>query len=180
MRFWAVVFFLFTIWLALYKTEDPVSTDDPDMDVRKVYSVMWSIIRLKNIQSLLIVLLVCKIGFQVNESVTSLKLLEKGLSREDLAVAVLIDFPAQMIIGWLAAKWSRPATAGKHPLTSGAGTAAAAGSVLRPWIYGFWARLAMAAFSAVVVSAYPTGSRHVSMGYFSAVIATTLLSSLAR
>jgi len=48
MRFWAVVYILVTVALARFKTEDPVSSDDPDMDVRKVYSVMWSIIRLKS------------------------------------------------------------------------------------------------------------------------------------
>jgi len=43
-----VVFLLVTIALALFKKEDPVGSDDPDMDVRKVYSIMWSIIRLKS------------------------------------------------------------------------------------------------------------------------------------
>lgn len=39
---------LVTIGLALFKKEDPVGSDDPDMDVGKVYSIMWSIIRLKS------------------------------------------------------------------------------------------------------------------------------------
>jgi len=153
--------------------------------VGKVYKVMWSIVRLKNIQSFLVVHLVCKIGFQVNDSVTSLKLLEKGLSREDLAVAVLLDFPAQMIAGWLAAKWSRPAPASgsKHPLTGSPSQGQAqahqaqAHSVLRPWVYAFWARLTMATIATVVVWGFPKGP--VGSGYFGIVIATTLLSSLA-
>jgi PAT family acetyl-CoA transporter-like MFS transporter 1 len=32
------------------------------------------------------------IGFQANDAVTSLMMVEKGLGREDLAIAVLIDF----------------------------------------------------------------------------------------
>ena len=48
MRFWALVFGGVTLALALYKQEDPVSEDDPDMDVKKVYRVMWSIVRLKS------------------------------------------------------------------------------------------------------------------------------------
>lgn len=47
-RFWGVVFIIVTLWLAVYKVEDPVSENDPDMDVKKVYKVMWSIIRLKS------------------------------------------------------------------------------------------------------------------------------------
>jgi hypothetical protein len=126
-----------------------------------------------DIQSFLLVHLICKFGFQVNESVTSLKLLEKGLSREDMAVAVLLDFPAQMIAGWLAAKWSRPSSANR-PLTGTGG----GGEVLKPWIYAFWARLVMASVAAMVVYHFPTGE--VSSGYFALVVATTLLSSLAR
>lgn len=44
--------------------------------------------------------MIAKIGFMANDSVTSLKLLEKGLLKEDMAVAVLIDFPFQIIGGW--------------------------------------------------------------------------------
>ncbi|OCF73566.1 hypothetical protein I204_05409 [Kwoniella mangroviensis CBS 8886] len=160
LRFWAVVFVLVTVLLAIYKTEDPPAEDDPDMDVKKVYKVMWSIVRLKNIQSFLLVHLVCKIGFMVNDSVTGLKLLEKGLSKEDLAIAVLLDFPAQMAVGWLAAKWSRPTPA----------------SASTTWLYAFWARLAMAAISTLVVKGFP--NEKIGNGYFGLVIATTLLSSL--
>ncbi|AFR98778.2 transporter protein [Cryptococcus neoformans C23] len=177
MRFWAVVFVGVTVGLAVLKKEDPPSEDDPDMDVKKVYKVMWSIVRLKNIQTFLFVHLICKIGFQVNDSVTSLKLLEKGLSKEDLAVAVLLDFPAQMAVGWLAAKWSRPVPS-SHPLTTGGG-GRESGNVLKPWLYAFWARLAMAAISTLVVAGFPS-NRAGSVGttYFLLIIATTLFSSL--
>lgn len=101
-----------------------------------------------------------------------------------MAVAVLLDFPAQMIAGWLAAKWSRPSSSSlsSHPLTGGAGGSASGGSgsgeVLKPWIYAFWARLIMATIAALVVYNFPRGE--VSSGYFGLVVATTLLSSLAR
>jgi hypothetical protein len=188
------MFLLVTAWLAFIKKEDAVSEDDPDMDVKKVYKVMWSIVRLKSmflpfllqtsadvsdIQSFLIVHLVCKIGFQVNDSVTSLKLLEKGLSKEDLAVAVLLDFPAQMVAGWLAAKWSRPAPASRHPLSgSQSHNQNQTSQVLRPWLYAFWARLVMATVATLVVWGFPTG--RVGSGYFGIIIATTLLSSVSR
>ena len=130
---------------------------------------------ISDIQSFLIVHLVCKIGFQVNDSVTSLKLLEKGLHKEDLAVAVLLDFPAQMVAGWLAAKWSRPAPVSRHALS---GNQNQTSQVLRPWLYAFWARLIMATVATLVVWGFPTG--HVGSGYFGIIIATTLLSSVSR
>ncbi|WRT63922.1 uncharacterized protein IL334_000849 [Kwoniella shivajii] len=181
LRFWAVVFVFITILIAVYKTEDPPAENDPDMDVKKVYKIMWSIVRLKNIQSFLCVHLVCKIGFMVNDSVTGLKLLEKGLSKEDLAIAVLLDFPAQMAVGWLAAKWSRPtSTSSRHPLTgNGSGTSnkqEEGSTVLRPWLYAFWARLIMASIATLVVKGFPKGP--IGNGYFTLVVLTTLLSSL--
>ena len=60
----------------------------------------------------ILVLLVAKIGFIANEAVTGLKLLEKGFGKEDLALAVLIDFPFQILVGYYAAKWSN----GPQPL----------------------------------------------------------------
>ncbi|KAI6045025.1 acetyl-coenzyme A transporter 1-domain-containing protein [Pisolithus marmoratus] len=83
--------------------------------------------------SLIIMHCFAKVGFQANEAVTSLKMIEKGLGREDLAIVVLIDFPFQIVGSWLAAKW----TAGNQPL--------------RPWIWAFWPRLAFALLSTLIV-----------------------------
>lgn len=57
-------------------------------------------------KSFVTILLVAKIGFICNEGVTALKLLEKGFSKEDLALAALLDFPFQIVFGYYAAKWS--------------------------------------------------------------------------
>lgn len=48
------------------------------------------------------VLLFCKLAFVTNDAVTGLKLLEKGFSKEDLALTVLIDFPLQIVFGYMA------------------------------------------------------------------------------
>jgi hypothetical protein len=108
-----------------------------------------------DIQSLLLVHLIAKVGFQANEAVTSLKLVEKGLGREDLALAVLIDFPCQIIGGWLAAKWS----IGDKPL--------------RPWLYAFWVRLGFAAVWVVIVKQFPTPP--ISSLYFVFIVLMTVL-----
>lgn len=179
LKFWAGVFFLFTIWLVLAKTEDPTSDDDPDMDVRKVYKVMWSIVRLKSrssfsiwhkfyadnanhldIQSFLILHLVSKIGFQISE-VTPLKLIEKGLPKEDLAFINLLNVPFELAGGWLAARWSR----GNKPL--------------KTWQRAFWARFLMGGIATALVWAFPSNGQ-VSYTYFSGIVAVTLLASFAR
>lgn len=57
-------------------------------------------------KNFVIVLMVAKIGFICHEAVTSLKLVEKGFSKEDMALSVLLDFPLQIFFGYYAAKWS--------------------------------------------------------------------------
>ncbi len=114
-----------------------------------------------DIQSFIAMHLVAKIGFQVHE-ITSLKLIEKGLPKEDLALTSLLDFPFQMVGGWLAANWSR----GDRPLGA--------------WEKAYWARLGMAAVASLLVWSYPTGQEKISTLYFSAIVATTLLASFTR
>lgn len=48
MKFWGLIYLVVTVWLVFFKTEDPVSATDPDLDVKKVYRVMWSIVSLKS------------------------------------------------------------------------------------------------------------------------------------
>ena len=102
-------------------------------------------------------LLISKIGFQANEAVTGLKLLEKGFNKEHLALSVLIDFPLQIILGYFAAKWS----AGANPL--------------RPWKYGFIGRLITCLVGMAVVHWFPKNG--VTPLYFAMVITANVLAS---
>lgn len=88
-------------------------------------------------QSLLALHFVAKIGFQANEAVTQLKMVEKGLRKEDLAIIVLLDFPFQMVGGWVAGKFST------------------SGRALRPWLLAFWPRLGFSLSSALIVYWFP-------------------------
>ena len=103
--------------------------------------------------------LFAKIGWATHEAATSLKMVEKGLGKEDLAVAVLIDFPFQILGGYLAARWSR----GEHPL--------------RPWIWAFWPRLMFALIGAIIVSQFPKPP--ISNAFFVLLVIQTLLGSFS-
>ncbi len=104
--------------------------------------------------------LLSKIGWATHEAVTSLKMVEKGLGKEDLAVAVLIDFPFQIFGGYLAARWSR----GDHPL--------------RPWLWAFAPRLGFAFLGAIIVWRFPNPP--VSTTFFIFLVIQTLLGSFSR
>lgn len=97
----------------------------------------------------MIIHLVSKIGFITNDAVTNLKLLEKGLRKEQLSLAVLIDFPFEILFGYYAAKWST----GSKPL--------------RPWLLAFGGRLAAAVLGMALVYFMPS---EVGTGYFILVI----------
>ncbi|SCV68604.1 BQ2448_725 [Microbotryum intermedium] len=181
LQFWGLAFIVVTLYLAFFQPEDPVSQDDPDMDVKKVYSIMYEICKLKresradlfmkelrpyqletfvDVQTFVIVHLVTKLGTATNDAATSLKLLEKGLKKEDLALAVLIDFPFQILFGYLAAKWSK----GDKPL--------------KPWLLAMWTRLGWAIASMLLIKFFPQGN--ISTSYFWLVVFCTVGSGFSR
>ncbi|ODV78990.1 MFS general substrate transporter [Suhomyces tanzawaensis NRRL Y-17324] len=127
-------------------------------ELKAVYESMYQVLKLPNIQVLIVILLTAKFGFQVNEAATNLKLLEKGLSKEDLSITVLIDFPFEMVFGYYAGRWSN----GKVPL--------------RPWLIGFAGRLVAALFAQVLIYFFPQEGK-VSSKYFLLIILQHLLNS---
>ncbi len=137
LQFWGWAYLLATLGLALLKRED--RTRDKGEGVWGVYKVMGGILRLRNIQIFILIHLIAKIGFQANDAVTNLKLLDKGFSQEDLALTVLIDFPFEISLGYYAGKWSEQ----YRPVTV--------------WCWAFMGRLAAAIFAQAVVMAFPTG-----------------------
>ncbi|KAF8973855.1 acetyl-coenzyme A transporter 1-domain-containing protein [Flammula alnicola] len=159
LRFWSVICFAVTLWLVIFKKEDKEPANEADMSIKAVYKTIWTICQLKHVQLLIIVHLFAKVGFAANDAATGLKLVEKGFKREDLALVVLIDFPFQIMGGWLAAKWSR----GDRPL--------------RPWIHAFWPRLGFALIATLIVYWFPKPP--ISTAFFMLLIVHTVLSSFA-
>ncbi|EMG45861.1 hypothetical protein SBY92_002267 [Candida maltosa Xu316] len=127
-------------------------------DLTSVYSSMYEVLKLPNVQTFVVILLLAKLGFQVNEAGTNLKLLEKGLSKEDLSITVLVDFPFEMIFGYYAGRWST----GKSPL--------------KPWLFGFAGRLVAASLAQMIVYFFPKDGQ-VSKTYFLMIILQHLLGS---
>ncbi|KAF7310551.1 GYF domain-containing protein [Mycena chlorophos] len=159
LQFWCVMSYAVSLWLLFVKRERKEPLSDVDLSITAVYKQIWAICKLKHVQLLIVVHLFAKIGWAVNEAATSLKMVEKGFLREDLAIAVLIDFPFQIAGGWLAAKWSQ----GDHPL--------------RPWLIAFWPRLGFALMATLIVYWFPTPP--ITMGFFIFLIIHTVLSSFA-
>ncbi|KAF2456809.1 major facilitator superfamily protein [Lineolata rhizophorae] len=134
LTFWGWAYLVVTVGLAVMKREERTKNTDGIWDV---YKVMGGILKLKNIQTFIIIHLIAKIGFQANDAVTSLKLLDKGFSQEDLALTVLIDFPFELGLGYYGGKWSS-----QYP-------------PMQLWSWAFVARLVAAMFAQAVVMMFP-------------------------
>ena len=151
---WA--YLVVTLGLALLKRED--KTKDRD-GILEVYESMFGILKLKNIQSIIIIHLIAKIGFQANDAVTNLKLIDKGFSQEDMALTVLIDFPFEISLGYYAGRWST-----SNP-------------PIHVWCWAFVGRLIAACLAQVTVMIFPTNG--VQPWYLLTVIASHIFSTFS-
>ncbi|RYP13580.1 hypothetical protein DL767_010652 [Monosporascus sp. MG133] len=157
LTFWGWAYIAITIGLALLKKEEKSRNEEGVWDV---YKIMWDVLKLRNIQTIIIVHLIAKIGFQANDGVTNLKLLEKGFGKENMALTVLIDFPFEIGLGYYAGKWSQEYTP------------------MRLWCWGFMGRLVAAVIAQTVVSIFP--SNGVQPWYMLMVIASHVFSTFTN
>ena len=152
---WA--FLAVTAGLAVLKREEKTKEKD---SVMEVYRSMIGILKLKNVQSIIIVHLIAKIGFQANDAVTNLKLLDKGFSHEDLALTVLLDFPFEIGLGYYAGRWSTVYPA------------------MHVWCWAFVGRLLAAVIAQGVVMIFPKDG--VQPWYLLTVIASHIFSTFTN
>ncbi|ODV91020.1 hypothetical protein CANCADRAFT_26078 [Tortispora caseinolytica NRRL Y-17796] len=160
LRFSGWAYIITTILLVMLKKEDRKSAKGAETGWRgiiSVYKTMWKVVQLPAVRSFIAVHLLAKFGFQANDAVLNLKLLEKGLSKEDLAVMVLIDFPFEIIFGYYAARWS----VGDTPL--------------QPWMTAFIGRLGCAFIAQILVWMFPKDGP--SFSYLLLVILQHILAS---
>ena len=111
-----------------------------------------------DVQTFIIIHLISKIGFQANDAVTNLKLLDKGFSQEDLALTVLIDFPFEISLGYYAGKWCATFPA------------------MKLWMWAFIGRLVAAVLAHITVALFPRDGI-VGSGYLMVVIAEHIFST---
>ncbi|KAJ3125576.1 hypothetical protein HK100_010733 [Physocladia obscura] len=132
-----IMFLICDLWLIFIKREGMELEEPAKNEIQIVYHHIFQVITLPNMRRLIAMILISKIGFMAQDSVTALKLLEKGFSKEDLALTVLIDFPIQIFVGYYVAKWSK----GPKPL--------------RPWLTAFYIRLLFSGLGMIIVRFVP-------------------------
>lgn len=111
--FWGVVFIVVTTLVALIKKEARArNRGDDDLNLIEAYTTLYKISKLSAVRLFMLVLLTCKIGFSVCDSVGGLKLIEYGFKKEHMAILAVPMVPLQIILPWILSKW----TNGPRPL----------------------------------------------------------------
>jgi PAT family acetyl-CoA transporter-like MFS transporter 1 len=91
---------------------DEDAVQEEDMGVWETYRAMWAVLRKPAVQSLAVILLTSKVGFAAADALTGLKLQERGLKKEGLAVIGVLITPVALLVPAVVAKY----THGDRPL----------------------------------------------------------------
>ena len=147
LKFWGLMYGIVTVAVALLKQEgtkwnskNSYAPGSMIGEIREAYKQLWAVVRLPAVCQLTVFLLTCRLGFLVAESASSLKLLDKGVSKEALAGLVLLQFPLELISALLAGRWA----AGAQPLA--------------PWFRAFFVRLGLGALVTCLVYVFPNSA----------------------
>ncbi|XP_075210849.1 acetyl-coenzyme A transporter 1-like isoform X2 [Lycorma delicatula] len=101
------IFIFCTTFFAIFKKENHVISPNeayclsrnycPET-VQENYNILFSILKLKPVYSLILMLLMSAVGFAVCESITPIKLLEAGVTIEDIAVVKSMNILVQLFL----------------------------------------------------------------------------------
>ncbi|KTW31294.1 uncharacterized protein T551_01366 [Pneumocystis jirovecii RU7] len=155
MWFWGWVFLISTVFIAFFQNE--TKGKRPSGGIKNVYLIICNIMKLRHARLFIFVHLIAKIGFTASDATLNLKLLEKGLKKEDLSVAILINFPFEFIFGYYAVRWS------------------SVSQPLLPWIYAHIGRLISAFIGIFIVYMFPSDGK-IDSGYFYIIILQNIFS----
>ncbi|CDO95763.1 unnamed protein product [Kluyveromyces dobzhanskii CBS 2104] len=155
-----------------YQADERNSSESHDLI--NVYRLFIKVMKLPSVRTLAVVHLISKFAFQCNDAATNLKLLEKGLKREDLAITVLINFPFELLFGFYVARLSRTGNTFDNKIVRAITGDA---RVLTPWIIGFLGRLLAAVLGSVVVYMFPDDESEISTSFFLLILFQHLLGS---
>mmetsp|Transcript_36821 Transcript_36821/g.90594 ORF Transcript_36821/g.90594 Transcript_36821/m.90594 type:complete len:270 (+) Transcript_36821:84-893(+) len=130
----------------LVSAQDASGDNGDEMGVAETYKAMYNIVQLPAVRSLTLMLMTSKIAFAAADSVTSLKMQERGVKKEEIAMLGVAVTPIALFLPAIIAKY----TSGPNPL----------GLFMAAVPY----RIVMGLFFAVALYSIPSG-KDVSLSY---------------
>ena len=104
--FWGIVFLVTTTLIAIFKKENKTTKAatneldcngmEPDIGLVETYKILWKIIRHPLIPVTSLLLLTFGFGFSAAEEITNLKLIEKGVPKEKIAMLAIPMIPVKI------------------------------------------------------------------------------------
>jgi len=107
--FWGIVFLLTTTGIAIFMKEQNMSSvspeanetsnvgAEPEMGLVETYKILWKILRQPLMPVVVLLLLTYSFGFSAAESITNLKLIEKGVPKEKIAMLAIPMIPVKVL-----------------------------------------------------------------------------------
>ncbi|CAF4911135.1 unnamed protein product, partial [Rotaria socialis] len=108
LTFWGIAFLISTTLVALLKHEIDESYDpnDPHFNLGETYRVLLKALRLPSVRSMALILLTARVGFAATDSMTGLELVERGVTRESLALLAIPITPLQIVLPFIISKYT--------------------------------------------------------------------------
>ena len=162
MMFWGVVFVVSTILVAIFKSEKNFGeNDEEDLTVGQAYMQMYRLCQLPAIMKLSAILLTCRVAFGAADSITQLKLQEKGIPKDTFGILVIAIAPLNIFV----TSFFGSRTSGPKPFTF--------------FLQAYPWRLLMGVAFAALVWAFPTDPSEIGWGFYIAVIVSIVVHQVA-
>ncbi len=87
-------------------TERVPNYEDDSANIALAYRSLYHILRLRPVQQLVVCLLLSKCGFSAFDSVVSLKLIDYGFPKEEIAAIAVIQAPVQLLGTVIVGRWA--------------------------------------------------------------------------
>ncbi|VVC28209.1 Hypothetical protein CINCED_3A024306 [Cinara cedri] len=112
---WGIIFMFVTILIAILKKEkdNRLEDDHVKLNIVQNYSLLWDILKLPSIRIIAVALLTAKIGFAATDSVSILKLIDAGVSKDNIMMIHTVMFVIKIVLPLVVAKY----TSGPKPMS---------------------------------------------------------------
>jgi len=116
---WSIIFLLITTLIGIFKKEKDHSfeLDHKKISVFQNYKLLWNILKKPEIKLLGIALLTARFGFSATDSASSLKLIDAGISKDDIMITVTGMYAIKFIMPIFVSKYITGPKAMDHYLT---------------------------------------------------------------